>query len=160
MLLIRQYQRKDNATVKALHFAGLEQFGGKPDNQYDKDLDHIEEIYLDNNGDFIVGLIGNEIVAIGGLKKISPSKGELKRIRVRKDIQRKGYGETILSRLIERSLELGYSELCLDTLAQNIPAQKLFEKHGFIERHRGKIGLYDMVFYEKSLNINNIHIKS
>jgi ribosomal protein S18 acetylase RimI-like enzyme len=152
MLLIRQYKQKDNAAVKALHFTYLEQFGVKPNNQYDKDLDDIEGCYLNNNGDFLVGLVDNEIVAIGAVKKISTTKGVIKRIRVRENVQRKGYGEAILLRLVERASELGYSELYLDTMAQNIPAQRLFEKHGFIEKRREKLGFYDMVFYGKSLN--------
>jgi len=150
-LIMRQYQKEDLATVKTLHFAGVQQFGGQPDVRYDEDLDNIEKNYLNNGGDFLVGLLGDEIVAIGAIKRVSTIKSEIKRIRVRKDVQRKGYADSILLMLIKRAIELGYSELCLDTLAQNIPAQRLFEKHGFKEKYRGKIGLYNMVFYEKNL---------
>jgi ribosomal protein S18 acetylase RimI-like enzyme len=55
-------------------------------------------------------------------------------------------------KLIELAKQLGYSELCLDTVVSNIPAQRLFEKLGFTENHRGKIGPYDVVYYEKKIN--------
>lgn len=151
MLKIRRYQPKDNTTVKTLHFAGLEQFGAKANRYLDDDLDNIEERYLNNNGDFLVGIESNEMVVIGAIRKVTSTRGEIKRIRVSKDFQRKGYGQAILLKLIERGEKLGYNELILDTMAHNIPAQRLFEKHGFFETHRVKFGPDDLVFYKRVL---------
>jgi ribosomal protein S18 acetylase RimI-like enzyme len=151
MLIIRQYQPNDKEAVKALHFAGLEQLGAKPDPYYDDDLNHIEESYLNDKGEFLVGTENGEIVVIGAIRKLTFKKGEIKRVRVRHDFQRQGYGQSILGKLEERAIELGYDELCLDTLAGNIPAQRLFEKQGFTEARRGKVGPYDLVFYSKKL---------
>jgi ribosomal protein S18 acetylase RimI-like enzyme len=53
---------------------------------------------------------------------------------------------------MEIAAELGYIELCLDTVANNTPARRLFEKHGFLETHRGKVGPYELIFYDKRLN--------
>ncbi|OGN98775.1 MAG: hypothetical protein A2Y89_05745 [Chloroflexi bacterium RBG_13_51_18] len=149
---IRRYQAEDKEAVKALHYAGLAQFGATEDPYYDSDLDDIEGIYINKHGDFIVGLENKEIIAMGALKKVSDTRGEIKRIRVRRDCQRRGHAQMILSRLMEIAQELGYKELCLDATVNNIPAQRLFEKCGFIETHRGKVGKYDLVFYEKKLN--------
>ncbi len=152
MLLIRRYQPQDNAVVKELHFAGLAQFGaGKTDPYWDGDLDDIENVYINNHGDFLVGLQENEIVAMGAVKKFSETCAEIKRIRIRRDCQRQGYGQTILLKLIDLAAELGYTELCLDTLADNLPAQQLFKKFGFKETHRRKLGTHQLVFYHKSL---------
>jgi ribosomal protein S18 acetylase RimI-like enzyme len=155
MLQIRRYQAKDNKVVKELHYAGIAQMdpdAGRQDSPFiDSDLDDIEGIYINNNGDFIVGMEGKEIVVIGAIRKVSAHCGEIKRIRVRRDCQRRGYGQTILLKLMERAAELGYQELCLDTLASNIPAQQIFEKCGFVENHRGKRGPFDLIFYEKKL---------
>jgi ribosomal protein S18 acetylase RimI-like enzyme len=155
-MLIRRYQAEDNREVKELHYAGVAQIDPdpeRPDNPLvDADLDDIENVYINNRGDFIIGTINNEIMAIGALQKVSESRGEIRRIRIRQDYQGQGYGSKILSELIERAKELGYTELCLDTLADNIPAQRLFEKGGFMEQNRGKIGSYDLVFYRKKLN--------
>ena len=153
MLLIRRYQAQDNKVVKELHYAGLEQFGAtfEPAPYYDGDLD-IENVYINNHGDFLVGILVDEIVAMGAIRKISNICGEIKRIRVRRDCQRQGFGQTILLRLIDLAAQLGYRELSLDTLANNIPAQSLFEKFGFVETHRGKLGRFDLLFYSKKLN--------
>jgi len=152
VLSIRQYQQKDLAIVKALHIEGLKQNGVDSDPYYDSDLDNIEEIYLNNNGDFLIGICDAEIVAIGAIRKITTSKAILKRIRVRRDVQRKGHGQTMLRRLIDRASELGYGQLCLDTGAANIAAQRLFEKHGFFETRRDKGPTQQLVFYEKELH--------
>jgi ribosomal protein S18 acetylase RimI-like enzyme len=152
MLLIRRYQAQDNKVVKELHYAGLEQFGATADPYYDGDLDDIENVYINNHGDFLVGLQGDEIVAIGAIRKFSATCGEIKRIRVRRDCQRQGYGQTILLKLIDLAMQLGYQELSLDTLANNIPAQSLFEKFGFVETHCGKLGRFDLLFYSKKLS--------
>lgn len=152
MFQIRRYQPQDNATIKALHYAGLRQFGAKADPfHHDDDLDDIENSYINNKGDFIVGILNNEIVAMGAIHQLSEKRGEIKRIRVRQDCQRKGYGQTILKKLIEIAARLGYTELQLDTVAYNTPAQCLFEKNGFRETYRKQVGPYDIVFYETKL---------
>ncbi len=149
---IRRYQAQDNEAVKALHYAGLAQFGATVDPYYDSDLDDIEGIYINNSGDFLVGTEDGEIVVMGALKKVSATRGEIKRIRVQRNCQRRGYARSILSRLIELAGELRYTELCLDATVDNTPARRLFEKCGFTETRRGKVGGYDLVFYGKKLN--------
>ncbi len=152
MISIRRYQAQDKEAVKALHYAGLAQFGTTEDPYYDSDLDDIEGIYINNNGEFLVGTDSDEIVAMGALKRVSATRGEIKRIRVQRNCQRRGYGKTILLRLIELAGELGYTELCLDATVDNTPARRLFEKCGFTETRRGKVGAYNLVFYGKKLN--------
>ncbi len=105
VLSIRQYQQKDLATVKALHIEGLKQYGVEYDPYFDSDLDNIEELYLNNNGDFLIGICDNEIVATGAIGEVTTTKAILKRLRVRRDVQRKGHGQTMLRRLIDRASE-------------------------------------------------------
>ena len=140
-MLIRRYRPQDNEAVKALHYAGLAQFGGAADPYYDSDLDDIEGIYINNNGDFLIGTDKNKIIAMGAIRKVSSIRAEIKRIRVHRNYQRQGYGETILLRLIDLARKLGYSEVCLDATVDNTPARRLFEKCGFTQTHRGKVGV-------------------
>lgn len=151
-VIIRRYQAKDNPEVKKLHNDGLKQFGAEFDPYYDSDLDDIEGTYINNQGDFLVGTEDGEIVVMSAIRKYSETCGLIKRIRVRRDYQGQGYGQKILDALIERASELGYTELYLDTMANNLPAQSLFEKAGFTKTHRGKVGVYDLIFYRKKLN--------
>jgi ribosomal protein S18 acetylase RimI-like enzyme len=153
VIKIRHYQPQDNAVVKALHYAGLAQFGAKADPfHHDDDLDDIENEYINNKGDFIVGILKNEIVAMGAIHQLSDQRGEIKRIRVRQDCQRRGYGQTILLKLMEIAERLGYTEIQLDSVSYNTPARHLFEKNGFRETHYKNIGTYNIVFYEKNLS--------
>lgn len=155
MLLIRQYQAEDNEIVKALHYMGLSQFHAdirdETDVFPDTDLDDIENVYFRNNGEFLVGIYDGKIVAMGALRKLSSTRGEIKRMRVHPDYQRRGFGQLILQKLLEVAAQLGYIELCLDTLAQNIPAQELYEKFGFVQAYRKKLGRLDVILYEKQL---------
>lgn len=117
----------------------------------DNDLDNIEEVYL-KEGDFIVGLQDGEIVAMGAFKKRTAECAEFKRIRIRTDCQRKGYGTIIMRKLMELAVEMGYTEAFLDTLFTNTSAQKLFEKCGFIKSGRDKRSGFDLYYYRRKLN--------
>lgn len=156
-MLIRRYRSEDNEVVKELHFAGLDQLGANASLQehspYNADLDNIESVYLENGGEFLVGIQDDEIVAIGAFRKLSPVRAEIKRIRVRRDCQGRGYGKIILERLLEMAVASGYREACLDTTVQNVAAQRLFEKYGFTETHRGILDGLVIIYYEKSLSV-------
>jgi ribosomal protein S18 acetylase RimI-like enzyme len=164
MLKIRRYQPDDNQTVKELHYAGItqmvelipeeERLIPPPNDEHfiDSDLDDIEGAYINSRGDFLVGLEDGEMVVIGAIRQATDTCGELKRLRVRRDRQRHGYGEAMMLRLIERAKELGYQELFLDTLESNLPAQRLFEELGFNELRRERKGPAKLIIYRKKLN--------
>jgi ribosomal protein S18 acetylase RimI-like enzyme len=151
MLKIRRYKPKDNAAAKDLNYAGLAQMRLDIDwrgiEVADGDYDDIENIYINNRGDFLVGTIDNEVVVTGAVKKLGEDCGEIKRIRVKPEYQRKGYGEAMTKALIKRAAELGYNKIRIDTMTTNTRAQALFSKLGFKEAYRGKIGDYDVIFY-------------
>jgi ribosomal protein S18 acetylase RimI-like enzyme len=155
MLQLRRYRPGDNAAVKALHYAGVAQMDPAADPAddafRDADLDDIEGHYLNGRGDFLLGFDGGELVAMGALRQKTETLGEIKRIRVRRDCQRQGYGKIIVLRLIERASALGYQELVLDTLENNPGAQRLFASCGFTENCRGMRGNYHLIFYTKRL---------
>jgi len=158
MLKIRRYRLEDNQTVKKLHFAGLRQMYEftpglkRPDIPgLDADLDNIEEEYFNNRGDFLVGVEDGEIVAMGAISRLSDGCGEIRRIRVRRDHQRKGYAGSIMLVLLERAKELGYKKLILDSMIENIPAHRLFEKFGFTNTHRGAYGQVEVLYFLKNL---------
>jgi ribosomal protein S18 acetylase RimI-like enzyme len=160
MLRIRRYQPDDNQTIKELHYAGItqmmemipetERLIPPPQDEHfiDSDLDDIEGAYINNRGDFLVGLEGSEMVVIGAIRKYTETCGELKRLRVRRDRQ---YGETMMRKLEERGKELGYRELVLDTLEINIPANRLFKKCCFTEIRRERKGPARLIIYGKQL---------
>jgi ribosomal protein S18 acetylase RimI-like enzyme len=151
MLKIRRYEPKDNVAAKELNYAGLAQM--RPDIDWrgidvaDGDYDDIEDIYINNRGDFLVGTVKDEVVVTGAVKKLDETCGEIKRIRVKPECQRKGYGEAMAKALIKRAAELGYDKIRIDTMITNTRAQALFNKLGFKEAYHGKIGEYNVIFY-------------
>jgi ribosomal protein S18 acetylase RimI-like enzyme len=151
----RRYQPQDNAAARELNNAGLKQMA--PDVNWegvevaDGDYSDIENIYINQGGDFLVGTLNNEVVVTGAVKRLTDICAEIKRIRVKPESQRKGYGEAMLKKLMERARELGYTKIRIDTMTTNTRAQQLFNKAGFTFSHQGKIGDYPVNFYYKDI---------
>jgi GNAT superfamily N-acetyltransferase len=151
-LVIRPFRDDDQDTVWDLHNVALQQTGAHGGNgAWDDDLHHISDVYFPN-GDFLVGELGGEIVAMGAIKRKSDECAELKRMRVHPDFQGRGYGQQMLDALQERARELGYLRMWLDTTVLQVAAQALYTKNGFVEAGRGKIGPFDLIYFEKALS--------
>ncbi len=152
-LLIRRYTAADHTAVWDLHNQGLNHAGVHlGPGPWDDDMSAIEAVYLDGNGDFLVGLVSDQIVAMGALKKTGDRRGELKRMRVSPDFQRRGYGQAILEALERRAIELGFKTLHLDTSVKQVAAQGLYERNGFRELSREATATFDAILYEKQLD--------
>jgi GNAT superfamily N-acetyltransferase len=149
---IRRYEPRDKRAVRLLHDDALNEVGAHlGSGPWDDDLDEIESVYLGQGGEFLVGVLDGEIVAMGALMRISPKKAELKRMRVRPGLQGRGYGQAMLDALHRRASELGYSTLRLDTTVQQRAAQRLYLKNGYNEAGRGVVGQFDCIFYEREI---------
>jgi GNAT superfamily N-acetyltransferase len=149
-LHVRRYEPGDIRAVRRLHDDALNEVGAHlGSGPWDDDLDEIECVYLNQGGEFLVGVLGGEVVAMGALMRISPERAELKRMRVRPGLQGRGYGQAVLDALHHRAGELGYTRLRLDTTVQQRAAQRLYLKNGYNEAGRGVVGPFDCIFYER-----------
>lgn len=150
---IRQYQPVDQDAVWALHKAALHGTGADlEDGHWDTDLFQIEQVYLNNQGEFLVGEIENRIVAMGAIKKITSTRSEIKRMRVHPDFQRRGLGQMMLAQLEARAIGLGYCTLQLDTTTLQVAAQQLYRKNGFVQLEKTEtIKGLTVLFFEKDL---------
>ena len=72
-------------------------------------------------------------------------------MRVRPERWRRGYGQEILCALERRAAALGYSSLHVDTTVRQTAARRLYEKDGFREVRRDRMGSFGCVFHEKEL---------
>ncbi|MBX6768584.1 MAG: GNAT family N-acetyltransferase [Actinomadura rubrobrunea] len=172
-LRLRRYRRADHATVLALHREGLAQVGLRPGDgvYYDHDFFRMEEIYLRDGGEFLVGELNGEIVAMGGLRPaglvpcgdarasadcapapLTPGVAEMVRLRVRPDVQRRGFGGAVMRALEERAVECGYRLLCADTTELQEPALRMYRRSGWRETRREVIGGIVNVYLEKRLH--------
>jgi GNAT superfamily N-acetyltransferase len=149
-LHIRRYEPGDKRAVRCLHDDALNEVGAHLGNgPWDDDLDDIEGVYLESGGEFLVGILEGEVVALGALKRVSADVAEVKRMRVGPDLQGRGYGQAMLDALHRRAAELGYSTLHLDTTVQQRVARRLYLENGYREVRRGSIGPFWCVFYER-----------
>jgi GNAT superfamily N-acetyltransferase len=149
-LHIRRYEPGDKRAVRRLHDDALNEVGAHlGTGPWDEDLDDIEGVYLGSGGEFLVGILEGDVVAMGAIKRDSPDVAEVRRMRVRSDLQGRGYGQAMLDALHRRAAGLGYSTLHLDTTVQQRVARRLYLKNGYREVGRGSIGPFDCIYYER-----------
>ena len=72
-------------------------------------------------------------------------------MRVLPEYQGRGFGQIILTKLEARARALGYKTLHLDTGVVQVPAQKLYEKNGYLRIGTDRFGDVDVILYEKQL---------
>ena len=153
MFTLRRYEPADREAVEYLHVHAIQQAGAYLGRgPWDDDVYAIEEVYLKNRGEFLIGECDSQFVAMGALKRTSPERAEIKRMRVHPDYQGRGYGQLILDELEARARALGYQTLHLDTSILQIPAQRLYEKNGFREVGRDIYQDLEVILYEKQLS--------
>jgi ribosomal protein S18 acetylase RimI-like enzyme len=154
-IVLRRYEPRDFEQANALHVRALVAVGAYlGEGLWDDDLRRIEEIYLRDRGEFLVGddpLDPTRIVAMGALRKTTATRAEVKRMRVHADYQGRGYGRQILAALEARANELGYTTLHLDTSTVQAAARRLYEGAGYREVRRGVIRGLEIIYYEKHL---------
>ena len=147
---IRRYEEADRQDVIGLHDLALHAVGayagGGP---WDDDLRRIEEVYLRAGGEFLVGVLGRRLVAMGALERTSPVRARVTRMRVHPDCQGRGFGQAMLSALEKCAAELGCAQLHLDTTVRQIAARRLYAKNGYREARRGEMLGFECIFYEK-----------
>jgi protein-S-isoprenylcysteine O-methyltransferase Ste14/ribosomal protein S18 acetylase RimI-like enzyme len=151
--ILRRYRPADHDAVWELHNLALRETGAHLGNgPWDDDLHHIESVYLNSGGEFLVGELGDRIVVMGALKPVGPGQAEVKRMRVHPSFQRRGFGQVMLDALEHRALELGFQTLVLDTSTLQKAAQRLYLKNGFQETGRRKVRHLDIIDYKKELH--------
>ena len=152
MFTLRRYQPSDIEAVEYLHVYAIQQAGAYLGRgPWDDDVYAIEEQYLNNQGEFLIGEWDGSFVAMGALHRTSPERAEIKRMRVHPAYQGRGFGQLILTELIACARVLGYKTLHLDTSILQVPAQKLYEKNGFSKVGGDIYHNLEVILYEKQL---------
>ncbi len=152
---IRSYRRSDDAAVRELHEVALRQVGafveGEHGKRWDADLDDIEGTYLTTGGLFLIGELNGEVVAMGALRVLDEHTGEIKRMRVRPDHQRRGYGRAVLCRIEEFAAEHGLHALVLDTAPVQQAARAMYVSAGYVQTGRAQRNGFDLIFMAKRI---------
>ncbi len=149
---IRRYTINDNNSVWDLHNRALNAVGAHGGNgKWDDDLKNIDNIYIKMGGEFLIMEEDNKIIGMGALLRKSRDIGEIKRMRIEPKLQGHGLGSMLLTRLLEIGKECGIKKFVLDTTIQQLSAQRLYEKFGFVKVKTALVGKYEVLFYEKDV---------
>jgi len=137
----------------ALHRSAIVGFTlGMSQQEDEADLIAIEQFYLCDGGEFLVGFIDERLVAMGGFKRLSDTSAELRRMRIEREIQGGGYGTQLLRELERIAFRSGIRTLCLDTARRRPLTLEFYRKHGYEETGRGFYGKVETVKFSKTLD--------
>jgi ribosomal protein S18 acetylase RimI-like enzyme len=152
---VRSFRKEDLPACRKLYLQGL--LGGKlAENDSGLDIDDIERAYMEKPGNcfFVAETIPipdgkpGEIVGMIGVQQFMSGKGEIRRLRVREDVRRRGIGTRLVEHALKFCHEHGYLKIELDTFMEREPAIKLFEKFHFRhDKTRNVAGKELMYFY-------------
>jgi GNAT superfamily N-acetyltransferase len=121
-----------------------------PENEH-FDLLNIETCYLQAGGEFLVGLLDDEPVAMGGYKRVDANIAELKRFRVKKALRGQGLGSVLLKEVERIAAENGITRIVLETVKFRPLTLKYYLKHGYVHCGDQHYGTVETVCFEKHL---------
>jgi GNAT superfamily N-acetyltransferase len=148
-----RYDPKHQDAMLALHRSAVEGFVlGMTQQQDEADLMAIEEVYLHNNGGFLLGLLDGRVIAMGGFKRLSNDSAELRRMRIALELQGQGYGTLLLRELERRAYQAGVRKLCLDTARRRPLTLEFYRKHGYQETGSSFYGAVETVQFARNLS--------
>lgn len=151
-LLVRSFDDKDSDAVWELHNLALASTDAHVGNgPWDDDVRDPRSNYLERGGEFLVGFIANDLMAMGAYTPLDSRTVEIRRMRVSPGVQRKGFGTKILVELEASARRKRYVTARLDTTREQIAAQKLYLANGYQIVGKGRAGRFETIIFEKVL---------
>jgi len=148
-----RYQSKYLEQILALHRSAMDGFAtGMSQHDEEADLLTIEQVYFSGGGEFLVGILGDRVVAMGGFERLSDTTAELRRMRIQKELQGQGYGTQLLRELEQLAYHRGIHTLCLETAIARPLTLAFYRKHGYQETGRGFYGEVETVKFTKKFD--------
>ena len=152
MLLIR-YRPEHREPMLALHRSAVVGFTlGMSQQEDEADLMAVEQVYLRGGGEFLIGFINERVVAMGGFKRLTDTSAELRRMRIERELQGRGFGTQLLRELEQIAYQSGIRTLCLDTARRRPLTLDFYRKRGYQETGRGFYGAVETVQFSKTLD--------
>jgi GNAT superfamily N-acetyltransferase len=162
---IRRFQPGDGERIRALNELAMATTPEYVPEAPDEDLQAIQQSYLADGGEFLVGTVGDTIVATGAY--VAPNEwkaeyvaldsntAELTRMRVDPEWHGRGFGSALYSELKQRAWSDGYQRFVLDTGTENDVARGFYEYLGFECQKELSVDFADstieLALYEKSI---------
>jgi len=155
-LFIREIRPEEEEIARDVFYAALDAVDIKLKEKHrrpDGDLMDIRKWYTDAPGNiFLVGLVGDKIVATGALTRIDDHRVKLRRMSVAPAYQGFGYGIQMLHELEFIAQRLAYREIILDTASILVSAIGMYTRAGYVETQREDVGGgIQLVYFSKKL---------
>ena len=141
---VRSFRQEDLSACTQLYRDGL--LGGKiAENDTGLDMDDIEAAYMSSPGSHFwvaetTAVPVREVIGMIGVQQHEDSVGEIRRLRVRQDMRRRGIGSALIETALKFCRDRGYLKIALDTFVEREPAIKLFEKFHFRHSRTRAVG--------------------
>jgi ribosomal protein S18 acetylase RimI-like enzyme len=146
---IRSFRPEDQAACRKLYVEGL--LGGQlAENDTGLDIDQIDAAYMRTPGNhfWVATNQASDVVGMIGVQHHEAGVGEIRRLRVRNDVRRRGLGTRLVEVALKFCQDNNYLKITLDTFMDREPAIKLFEKFRFRhDRTRNVAGKELLYFY-------------
>jgi ribosomal protein S18 acetylase RimI-like enzyme len=147
-VIIRPFQPADLKECQTLYREGLLRDSKLADNDTGFDIDDIQSAYMKPGSCFFVAIDPvNVVVGMIGVQQHEANTGEIRRLRVRRDRQRRGIGGKLLERALKFCQENLYLKVTLDTFMDHEPAVKLFEKFRFKHQRSRTVGGKELLYF-------------
>lgn len=129
---IRSFRPADLPACRKLYVEGL--LGGKlSENDTGLDIDDIDSVYMNTPGNHFwvaENQIG-QVIGMIGVQHHDQGVGQVRRLRVAKEYQRRGIGKALFETAITFCRESQYLKVALDTFAERPYVVEMFQKLGF-----------------------------
>jgi GNAT superfamily N-acetyltransferase len=102
-----------------------------PPEREDATDDLMSEHLAPPGGVFLIGWLGDDAVACGGVRRHDRGTGEIKRMYVVPEHRGRGHSRVVLRALEDRARGLGYRRLVLETGTGQPEAMALYESEGY-----------------------------
>lgn len=122
---------EDNDQEKAHQFCQSIFYELKIDKRFSYGLENLKEFFSKPGEIFLLAKEDERIIACAGLKKLSKTKGLIKRFYVAKDFRGKGLADLMLERIKRFTKEKNYKSIVLDVPHDNLRARRFYQRHGF-----------------------------
>ncbi len=90
------------------------------------------EIFVQPAGVFLLAEADGVAVGCGGVRSLGEGRFEVKHLWLRPEAQGKGFGRALLAELERRAVQLGATEMVLDTNASLEAAGSLYRSSGYV----------------------------
>ena len=101
---------------------------------FDRELAALPGEYAPPDGRLLLAFEDDELAGCIALRKIRATTCEMKRLFLRPGFRGRGLGRVLVERIIEEARQIGYTQMCLDTLPGRMDqAIALYKSIGFKE---------------------------